>query len=86
MKAQPSLKDLPAHERPREKLIEKGPHALSDKELLAILHGKGTRKYDVFALSEKLIAIIDQKGVRANVFSLLSLREIYEKIETEKYH
>ena len=32
-----SIKNLPAHERPREKLIARGVENLSDKELLAIL-------------------------------------------------
>jgi len=30
------IKDLPTHERPREKLLEKGAQALADWELLAI--------------------------------------------------
>lgn len=33
----PRIKELPTHERPREKLLEKGPESLKDKELLAIL-------------------------------------------------
>jgi DNA repair protein RadC len=31
------VKDLPQDERPREKLAKKGPQALSDVELIAIL-------------------------------------------------
>ena len=31
------IKQLPAHERPREKLMARGPENLSDKELLAVL-------------------------------------------------
>ena len=31
------ITDLPRHERPREKLIERGPTGLRDKELLAII-------------------------------------------------
>ncbi|KKR94740.1 MAG: repair protein RadC protein [Candidatus Roizmanbacteria bacterium GW2011_GWA1_41_13] len=31
------VKDLPLFKRPREKLFEKGPQALKDYELLAIL-------------------------------------------------
>ncbi len=31
------LKDLPPEARPREKLLSRGPGALSDAELLAIL-------------------------------------------------
>ena len=33
----------PPSERPRERLLEAGPQALSDGELLAILLGTGTR-------------------------------------------
>ena len=32
-----SIKNLPKHEQPREKLIEKGPQNLRDSELMAIL-------------------------------------------------
>lgn len=66
-----SIKDLPKHERPREKLIEKGAHALTDKELLAILLGKGTQKHDVFSLSQKLIKIIDDKGITLTAEDIL---------------
>ena len=37
------LKDLSESDRPREKLQAKGPEALSDLELLAILLGSGTK-------------------------------------------
>lgn len=33
----PNIKSLPAHLRPREKLLAKGPSGLTDRELLAIL-------------------------------------------------
>jgi len=36
------IKDLPGFERPREKLLERGPQALSDVELVAILLGMGS--------------------------------------------
>ena len=38
-----AIRDWPADERPREKLLEKGAAALSDAELLAILLRTGTR-------------------------------------------
>ena len=38
-----TLKDLPADVRPREKLLARGPAALSDTELLALLLRTGTR-------------------------------------------
>ena len=36
-----SIKDWPAEDRPREKLLARGPHALSDTELLAIILRNG---------------------------------------------
>jgi DNA repair protein RadC len=38
-----SIRQWPLTERPREKLLEQGPHALSEAELLAILIRTGTR-------------------------------------------
>ena len=38
-----SIRDWPGHERPREKLLERGAQALSDAELLALLLGSGVR-------------------------------------------
>ncbi len=38
-----TIKDWPARERPRERLISEGPHALSDAELLAIFLRTGVR-------------------------------------------
>jgi DNA repair protein RadC len=37
------LQQIPPEERPREKLLGKGARGLTDKELLAILLGKGTQ-------------------------------------------
>ena len=57
------LKHLPPDQRPREKLIAKGAQALSDRELLALILGRGTAKHDVMALADKLIPVIDEKGL-----------------------
>ena len=50
------LKDLPAQARPREKLLARGPQALSDVELLAILLRTGMAGKNVFQLAEELLA------------------------------
>ncbi len=68
-----SIKDLPEHERPREKLLAKGAAALRDAELVAILLGKGSRRHDVLTLAEKLIPIIDAKGASLTVDDLAKL-------------
>jgi DNA repair protein RadC len=50
-----SIKDLPADARPREKLLTRGPQALSDVELLAILLRTGMVGKNVFQLAEELL-------------------------------
>ena len=50
-----SMKDLPVDARPREKLLARGPQALSDVELLAILLRTGMVGKNVFQLSEELL-------------------------------
>lgn len=57
------IQDIPIKERPREKLLIKGAGALSDRELLAIILGRGTVKNDVLTLSKKVIEIIDKTGI-----------------------
>jgi DNA repair protein RadC len=49
------IKDLPTDARPREKLLARGPQALSDVELLAILLRTGMAGKNVFQLSEELL-------------------------------
>lgn len=50
-----ALKDLPAEQRPREKLLARGAAALSDAELLALLLRTGLPGHDVFALSAQVL-------------------------------
>ena len=50
------IRDLPAQARPREKLLERGPQALSDVELLAILLRTGMTGKHVLTLAAELLA------------------------------
>lgn len=50
------IQALPAQARPREKLLERGPQALSDVELLALLLRTGTAGKPVLALAQELLA------------------------------
>ncbi len=58
-----SIQQMPEADRPREKLLRKGAAALSDRELLAVLLGKGTPGMDVMTLAGKLTRVIDEKGL-----------------------
>lgn len=49
------VRDLPIEEKPREKLLELGPQALSVSELLAILLNVGTRKEGVLSMAQRML-------------------------------
>ncbi|MDR0768283.1 MAG: DNA repair protein RadC [Methanosarcinales archaeon] len=49
-KTEIKMKDLPAAERPRERLLKYGAEALSDAELLAIILGTGTKGMNVITV------------------------------------
>lgn len=50
-----TMHDLPAEDRPYEKLLAKGAGALTDAELLAVIIRSGSRKESALALSQRLI-------------------------------
>ena len=50
------IKDWPAQERPRERLLARGAQALSDAELLAIFVGSGVAGHTALDLSRMLLA------------------------------
>ena len=56
---QPTIRDLPQGERPRERLREFGPKSLSNTELIAILLRTGLPGENVLALSSRLLARFD---------------------------
>ena len=64
------VKELPVDDRPREKLILRGAHNLSDAELVAILLRTGTKGKSVVEvaqtlLSEENLPILASKSVEA---------------------
>lgn len=53
------IRDWPEAERPREKLINRGPQSLSDAELLAIFLRTGTRQHTAVDIGRKLLSQFD---------------------------
>jgi DNA repair protein RadC len=49
------VRDLPAEERPRERLARLGPAALSNRELLALLVGSGSARASALDVAESLL-------------------------------
>ena len=70
-----SIKDLPSDARPREKLLARGPQALSDVELLAIVLRTGMAGKTVFQLSQELLGSEGMAGLlNASVASLQAVK------------
>src|SRR5580704_13332206 len=54
-----AIKNWAREDQPREKLIIKGPEALSDAELLCLLIGKGSPRHNAMDLARQIIRITD---------------------------
>lgn len=59
------IKDLPANEKPREKLLKQGPESLSIQELLAIVLNVGSKAEGVLEMSNRLIREYGEKSIIA---------------------
>ena len=66
------IKDLPKVERPREKLIAKGPANLKDEELLAILLGTGIEGKNVIEVAKQILGRYSKKRLLKLTYSDLS--------------
>jgi DNA repair protein RadC len=53
-----TIKDMPEHSRPREKLRDKGASALTDEELVAAILGMGTAGVDVRTIARQVASLI----------------------------
>ncbi len=67
------IKSWAHDDRPREKLLAKGPMALSDGELLAILIGSGTRQLSAVDLARNILASTQNS---ISELSRLSIKEL----------
>lgn len=76
-----SIKNWAEDERPREKLMQKGPSALSDAELLAILISSGTKEKSALDLAREILALANnnlQELGRLNIKQLQKTKGIGE--------
>ena len=73
-----NIKQQAAEDRPREKLMAKGPSALSNAELLAILIGSGTTDETAVELMQRVLA---DCGNSLKTLGRRSLDELMSEIE-----
>ncbi|MFW6327608.1 MAG: RadC family protein [Bacteroidota bacterium] len=71
-----SIKKWAVDDRPREKLIHKGLHSLSDAELLAILIGSGNRNESAVEVSQNILRMGNNNLNELARFSINELQRI----------
>lgn len=69
-----NIKDLPAHNRPREKLKERGASALTDEELVAAILGRGVEGQDLRTISRSVAKLIRNHRENLTVEHLTAVR------------
>ncbi len=70
------LKEMPAQEWPREKLMASGPDGLSNAELLAVVLGRGQMGKDVLTLAEEVVEKLSRLQEDLTLETLLEIRGI----------
>ncbi|MBM4278808.1 MAG: hypothetical protein FJ130_13165 [Deltaproteobacteria bacterium] len=68
-----TIKDMPKHARPREKLREKGPSALTDEELVTAILGMGTAGVDVRTIARQVASLIREHKEELSLDHLLEV-------------
>lgn len=68
-----TIKDLPEHSRPREKLQERGAAALSDEELVAAILGMGTAGLDVRTIARQVAGLLREHRENLTLDHLLAV-------------
>jgi DNA repair protein RadC len=68
-----TIKDMPAHSRPREKLQEKGAAALTNEELVAAILGMGTAGRDVRAISKQVAKLVREQQKNLTLDQLMDV-------------
>src|SRR5205807_1417 len=74
-KSSTSIKNWAVDDRPREKLISKGPPALSDSELLAILINNGSKEKSAVEIAKEILKLGNNN---LNELGKLTLREFQQ--------
>jgi len=69
------IRDMPANERPRERLVKQGVSSLSDAELLAVILRTGTYKENAVELSREILKKFNIKNL--SHASITKLKKVF---------
>jgi len=71
------IREWAADDRPREKMLAKGPEALSNAELFAILIGSGTSNKSALELARELLETAGNSLKRLSALSIHEIKKIH---------
>jgi DNA repair protein RadC len=71
-----NIKELPKHNRPREKLMERGASALTDEELVAAILGRGVEGQSLVTISKSVANLIRKHKEDLSVEHLTAVRGV----------
>lgn len=55
------MRDIEVHDRPREKMVQKGAASLEDHELISAILGKGTPNRDILSISKEVADLLKKE-------------------------
>ena len=70
------MKEVPEHDRPREKIAKKGVATLSDAELIEAILGRGVKDRDVRAIARDITAFLGDRSGEVRYEDILSINGI----------
>jgi DNA repair protein RadC len=70
-----NIKNWALEDRPREKLLSKGIHSLSDSELIALLIGSGTKHISAVDLARQVLNMADNSLDKLGKYSVTDLKK-----------
>lgn len=77
------IKDLAKAERPREKMLSRGHHNLTNKELLQVVVGSGTRGADVTQISHDILTVMEAHNGKPALTDLKKIRGVSDATATK---
>lgn len=76
MQSNKAIKFWADDDKPREKMIHKGPQALSDAELIGILLSTGSREKSAVDLGREIMQLADNKLNKLSKFTISQIQQI----------
>lgn len=70
------LRDIPKCDRPREKMLERGPQSLSNLELVTVLLSSGSKERDVFLIAQDLTNLVERSFEALSIDTMKAIKGV----------